>query len=81
MKKTSKIYIAGHTGLIGSAIYRNLKDLSCSKIITRTHKQLDLTCKNKVERFFSREKPEYIFMSAAKVGGIHANKSYPAEFI
>lgn len=81
MKKNSKIYIAGHTGLIGSAIKRKLKILSYTRLTTQTHKELDLTSKKKVERFFFKEKPEYVFLAAAKVGGIHANQTYPADFI
>ena len=81
MKRNSRIYIAGHTGLIGSAILRCLKKNGYKNIITRTHRQLDLTDHGKVDRFFSRERPEYIFVAAARVGGIHANSTYPAEFI
>lgn len=81
MNKNSKIYVAGHKGLIGSALLRLLKQESYSNIITRTHKALDLTNQSSVDRFFAREKPEYIFLAAARVGGIHANKTYPADFI
>ncbi|MDH5763075.1 MAG: GDP-L-fucose synthase [Nitrospinota bacterium] len=81
MKKNSRIYVAGHTGLIGSALLRRLKEQSYSNIITRTHKALDLTNQPAVDRFFAKEKPEYVFLAAARVGGIHANKTYPAEFI
>jgi len=81
MKKTSKVFIAGHNGLIGSSIKRKLEELSFEKIITRTHKKLDLTSKKKVDLFFSKEKPEFIFLAAAKVGGIHANSTFPADFI
>lgn len=81
MKKFSRIYIAGHTGLIGSAILRKLKAFSYPNIITRTHKALDLTDRKKVEAFFSKESPEYVVVAAAKVGGIYANSTYPAEFI
>jgi GDP-L-fucose synthase len=81
MKKTSRIYVAGHTGLIGSALLRLLKEQSFTHIITRTHKALDLTNQPAVDRFFAKEKPEYIFLAAARVGGIHANKTYPADFI
>jgi GDP-L-fucose synthase len=81
MDKNSRIYVAGHTGLIGSALVRALKAKSYSNIISRTRKSLDLTDQKAVDRFFSKEKPEYIFLAAARVGGIHANKTYPAEFI
>ena len=81
MKKNSSIYVAGHKGLIGSAIMRKLKLQGCKNIITRTHKELDLADKRKVESFFTKEKPEYVFLAAAKVGGIYANNAYPAEFI
>ena len=81
MKKTSKIYVAGHTGLVGSALKRKLTELSYARVITKTHKELDLASKKNVERFFLKEKPEFVFLAAAKVGGIHANKTFPAEFI
>ncbi|MFV0577311.1 MAG: GDP-L-fucose synthase family protein [Fusobacterium ulcerans] len=81
MEKSSKIYVAGHRGLVGSAIIRNLKERGFTNIIERTHKELDLRKQEDVERFFEIEKPEYVFLAAAKVGGIHANNTYPAEFI
>jgi GDP-L-fucose synthase len=81
MNKEDKIYIAGHHGLVGSAIQRKLEALGFSNIITCTHKELDLTHQQAVERFFAEEKPEYVFLAAAKVGGIGANSNYPAEFI
>ncbi|WP_303189576.1 GDP-L-fucose synthase [Fusobacterium ulcerans] len=81
MEKNSKIYIAGHRGLVGSAIIRNLKERGFTNIIERTHKELDLRRQEDVERFFEIEKPEYVFLAAAKVGGICANNTYPAEFI
>lgn len=81
MEKSSKIYVAGHRGLVGSAIIRNLKERGFTNIIERTHKELDLKRQEDVERFFEIEKPEYVFLAAAKVGGIHANNTYPAEFI
>jgi len=81
MNKNSRIYVAGHSGLIGSALVRLLKEKSYSNIITRTRKSLNLTDQKAVDRFFAKEKPEYIFLAAARVGGIHANKTYPAEFI
>lgn len=81
MNLNSKIYIAGHTGLVGSAIVRNLKVKGYSNIIGRTHKDLDLTDSKAVEKFFFEEKPEYVFLAAAKVGGIIANNTYRAQFI
>lgn len=81
MKKDSKIYVAGHRGLVGSAIVRRLNKLGYKNIITRTHRELDLTNQSAVSEFFGKEKPEYVFLSAAKVGGIVANSKYPAEFI
>lgn len=81
MKKGALIYVAGHTGLIGSAIVRRLKLSGYKNIITRTHKQLDLTNQSGVKNFFKKERPEYVFLAAGKVGGISANKHYPAEFI
>lgn len=81
MEKNSKIYIAGHRGLVGSAIVRNLESNGFTNIITRTHAELDLTNQADVRRFFEEERPEYVFLAAAKVGGIHANNTYPADFI
>ena len=81
MEKESKIYVAGHRGLVGSAVVRNLKERGFTNIIERTHKELDLRKQEDVERFFEIEKPKYVFLAAAKVGGIHANNTYPAEFI
>lgn len=81
MEKKSKIYIAGHRGLVGSAIVRNLKENGYSNIVTRTRTELDLLDSQKVSEFFKKEKPEYIFLAAAKVGGIYANDAFPAEFI
>lgn len=81
MKKSSKIFVAGHSGLIGSAIIRKLKLLGYTNVITRTHKSLDLTDRKKTESFFSKEQPEYVILAAAKVGSIQANDAYPAEFI
>ena len=81
MKKDSKIYVAGHQGLVGSALVRRLEVEGCDNLILRTHAQLDLTKQHDVEAFFRNEKPEYVFLAAAKVGGIWANNSYPAEFI
>ncbi len=81
MKKNSKIYIAGHIGLVGSAIYRKLRKEGYTNIVVRTHQELDLLRQNKVEDFFEKEQPEYVFLAAAKVGGILANNTYPADFI
>ena len=81
MKKESKIYVAGHRGLVGSAIVRKLEAEGFKNIITRTHAELDLINQADVRRFFEEERPEYVFLAAAKVGGIHANNTYPADFI
>lgn len=81
MDKNSKIYIAGHKGLVGSAIYRKLKAEDYTNLVVSTSKELDLTRQNDVEAFFKREKPEYVFLAAAKVGGVLANNTYPADFI
>ena len=81
MEKNSKIYIAGHNGLVGSAIYRKLLKDGFTNIITRDISELDLTRQKDVETFFEKEKPEYVILCAAKVGGIMANSQYPAEFI
>jgi len=81
MDKNSKIYVAGHRGLVGSAILRQLDAQGYANIITRTHAELDLTDQNATKSFFVQEQPEYVFLAAAKVGGILANNTYPAEFI
>ena len=81
MNLDAKIYVAGHRGLVGSAIVRNLEDKGYKNIIYRTHKELDLTNQEAVRAFFQEEKPDYVFLAAAKVGGIHANNTYPADFI
>ncbi len=81
MNKNSKIYIAGHRGLVGSALMRNLKSAGYTNLILRTHAELDLTDQAATEAFFAQEKPDYVFLAAARVGGILANNSYPAEFI
>ena len=81
MDKDSKIYIAGHRGLVGSAIMRRLKAESYKNLLTHTHAELDLTRQEKVEEFFHEERPDYVFLAAARVGGIYANNTYPAEFI
>jgi len=81
MQKDSKIYIAGHKGLVGSAILKNLKSKGYNNFVTKTHKELDLTDTQAVASFFKKEKPEYVFLAAAKVGGITANNTYRADFI
>ena len=81
MKKESKIYIAGHRGLVGSAIVNNLKSKGYTNLVFRTHAELDLTNQQAVEIFFSNEKPEYVILAAAKVGGIVAKNKYRADFI
>ena len=81
MKKTSKIYVAGHRGLVGSAIVKTLTCKGYTNIITRTHVELDLTDQRAVAEFFEKEKPEYVILAAAKVGGIVANNTYRADFI
>jgi GDP-L-fucose synthase len=81
MDKRSKIYLAGHRGLVGSALKRRLESRGYSNLIFRTHGELDLTNQQAVNEFFQLEKPEYVFLAAAKVGGILANNTYPAEFI
>ncbi len=81
MEKDSKIFVAGHTGLVGSALIRRLEGEDYTNLITRTHSELELTRKSEVESFFKSKKPEYVFLAAAKVGGILANNTYPAEFI
>lgn len=81
MDKLSKIYVAGHRGLVGSAIIKNLEQRGYTNIVTRTHQELDLCDQNAVASFFAHEKPEYVFLAAAKVGGIVANNTYRGEFI
>ena len=81
MDKSAKIYVAGHRGLVGSALVRNLQVAGYSNIVTRTHAELDLTSQTAVDNFFATEKPAYVFLAAAKVGGIYANNTYPAEFM
>jgi len=81
MNKESKVYVAGHRGLVGSAVVRKLKSAGYSNIVVRTHKELELTCQSAVEDFFTQEKPDVVILSAARVGGIGANSTYPAEFI
>jgi GDP-L-fucose synthase len=81
MNPASKIYIAGHTGLVGSAILRGLQSQGYGNLILRTHQELDLEIQKDVNDFFETERPEYVFLAAAKVGGIYANNTYPADFI
>lgn len=81
MKLQDKIYVAGHAGLVGSALVRVLKEKGYTNIIGKTRKELDLTNQKEVSEFFNAEKPDYVFLAAAKVGGIHANNTFPAEFI
>ncbi len=81
MNKSDKIYIAGHRGLVGSAIVRNLEKDGYNNLLLRTSKEINLTNQPEVDQFFAVEKPDYVFLAAAKVGGIHANDTYPADFI
>ncbi len=81
MEKNAKIYVAGHRGMVGSAIVRELNKQGYFNIITRTHQELDLINQNDVNNFFNKEKPEYVFLAAAKVGGIEANKNALADFM
>ena len=81
MKGTSRIYVAGHHGLVGSALLRALRRRGYSRFVHRTHAEMDLEDQRAVQAFFERERPEYVFLAAAKVGGIWANQSYPADFI
>lgn len=81
MKKDSKVYVAGHRGLVGSAIVRTLEKQGYTNLLLRTHDKLDLLNQKIVQDFFEKEKPEYVFLVAAKVGGIMANQTYPADFI
>ena len=81
MDADARIYIAGHRGLVGSAILRNLQARGYTNFVLRTHAELELERQADVEAFFAAERPEYVFLAAAKVGGIHANNTYPADFI
>ena len=81
MEKDAKIYVAGHRGMVGSAIVRQLEKEGYTNIITRTHKELDLCRQDAVEAFFAEEKPDYVFLAAAKVGGIMANSEALADFM
>ncbi|KPK70369.1 MAG: GDP-L-fucose synthase, partial [Acidithiobacillales bacterium SM23_46] len=79
MELKSRIYVAGHRGLVGSALMRRLQAGGYRNIVARRHSELDLTNQQAVREFFANECPEYVFLAAAKVGGIHANNTYPAE--
>jgi len=82
MQKSSKIFVAGHKGLVGSAHIRRLKEKSYDNLAFRNHSELDLTNQPAVERFFVKEKPQYVFLAAAKkVGGIYANSTFPADLL
>ena len=81
MIKKTKIYVAGHQGMVGSAIVRKLKSLGYNNILTCSHDELDLTNQTQVQKFFAVEKPDQVYLCAAKVGGVHANNTFPAEFI
>ena len=81
MELNDKIYIAGHRGMVGSAIVRQLKSRGFTDLLMRSHEELDLTDQGQVEIFFEQEKPKYVILAAGKVGGIHANNTYPADFI
>ena len=81
MEKDAKIYVAGHRGMVGSAIVRELRKQGYTNIVTRTHEDVDLCRQEAVEAFFAEEKPAYVFLAAAKVGGIGANSEAPADFM
>lgn len=81
MNKQAKIYVAGHRGMVGSAIVRHLQSAGYTNVLTRTHTEVDLTRQLQVEQFLQQEQPDYVFLAAAKVGGIHANNTYRGEFI
>lgn len=81
MNKNARIYLSGHTGLVGSALYRHLKKNGFAKVLTRSHAELDLRDQAAVNRFFEDVKPEYVILAAARVGGIYANSAYPADFL
>src|SRR5689334_15534134 len=76
-----RIYVAGHAGMVGAALLRILASRADAELVTRTHAELDLTDQSKVRKFFEQERIEQVYLAAAKVGGIHANNSYPADFI
>jgi GDP-L-fucose synthase len=81
LNRESKVYVAGHRGLVGSALLRSLRAEGYDNLATRTREELDLTDKQGVDEFFDAEKPEYVFLAAAKVGGILANVTYPVDFL
>ena len=81
MQRSDKIFIAGHKGLVGSALHQNLVGKGYHNFVLRTHAEMDLANQGAVDRFFAEERPDYVFLAAAKVGGIHANMTYPADFI
>jgi len=81
MDKKAKIYVAGHNGMVGSAIVRLLEALGYTNLLLKTSKELDLRVQSEVQSFFEKEKPEYVFLAAAKVGGIEANNTYRADFL
>jgi len=81
MEKNDRIYVVGHRGLAGSAILRNLQSAGYENLVYRSHRQLDLMRQEQVETFFRGERPQYVFLAAARVGGIWANSTFPAEFI
>ena len=81
IQKNDKIYVAGHSGLVGSAIIRHLKNQGFMNLLTKNHDELDLINQQSVKSFFEKEKPDYVIIAAAKVGGIHANNTFPADFI
>ena len=81
MSSQAKIYVAGHRGMVGSAIVRELEAQGHNNIVVRTHAELDLTNQQAVRNFMESERPDQVYLAAAKVGGIHANNTYPAEFI
>lgn len=81
MNKDSKIYVAGHSGMLGAALIKRLKEKGFNDIRTKTHDELDLTDSREVNNFFERNKPEYVFLAAGKTGGVMANKTFPAEFL
>jgi GDP-L-fucose synthase len=81
LAEASRVFVAGHRGLVGSAIVRRLEALGCHNVLSRRHSELDLCGQAAVNQFFLEHRPEFVFLSAAKVGGIHANASHPADFL
>ncbi|KZV36403.1 GDP-L-fucose synthase 2-like [Dorcoceras hygrometricum] len=79
--KSATVFVSGHRGLVGSAVVRKLRSLGYANLLLRTHSELDLTSQSSVDAFFAAHKPRYVILAAAKVGGIHANNTYPADFI